>query len=86
MLGPVGAALTVFAAGVGVFLVVWWLRAALEPAELSAPERVPFAGGHPPRVHALSRYHVRYYVMALVFLGEVPTRAEVAAMIAITLS
>lgn len=68
-MGPVGAALTVFTASVGVFVVVRWLRAVLDPVALSAPERVPFAGGHPPRVHALSRYHVRYYVMALVFLA-----------------
>lgn len=69
MLQPLGAALTVFAAGVGVFLVGRWLRGALDRDRLTAPERVPFAGGHPPRVHALSRYHVRYYVMALVFLA-----------------
>lgn len=69
MLGPLGAALTVFAAGVGVFLVAGWLRGALEAIDLTAPERVSFAGGHAPRVHALSRYHVRYYVMALVFLA-----------------
>ena len=68
-MGPVGAALTVFAAAVGVFLVVWWLRGVLDPAILSASYRVPFAGGHPPPVHALSRYHARYYVMALVFLA-----------------
>ena len=69
MLAPLGAALTVFAGGVGVFLVARWLRGALEMADLSASERVSFAGGHPPRVHALSRYHVRYNVMALVFLA-----------------
>ena len=34
-----------------------------------ASEVVPFSGGHPPRVHAWSRYHARYYVMALVFLA-----------------
>jgi NADH-quinone oxidoreductase subunit A len=64
-----GAALAVFGAGAGVFLVARWLRVALDPVDLSAPERVPFAGGHPPRVHALSRYHVRNYVIALVFLA-----------------
>jgi NADH-quinone oxidoreductase subunit A len=69
VLAPLGAALTVFAGGVGVFLVAQWLHGALETVDLSASERVPFAGGHPPRVHALSRYHVRYYVMALVFLA-----------------
>ncbi len=35
----------------------------------TASELVPFAGGHPPQVHAWSRYHVRYYAMALLFLA-----------------
>ena len=33
-----------------------------------APDRVPFAGGHSPFTHAWSRFHVRYYAMALLFL------------------
>ena len=69
MLGPLGAALTVFFAGVGAFLVVRWLGDVLEGVAPTAPERVPFAGGRSPQVHAWSRYHARYYVMALVFLA-----------------
>ena len=34
----------------------------------TAPERVSFAGGLPPFVHAWNRFHARYYVMALLFL------------------
>ena len=36
---------------------------------MTAPERVPFLGGGLPEVHAWSRYHVRYYSMALLFLA-----------------
>jgi NADH:ubiquinone oxidoreductase subunit 3 (subunit A) len=65
MLGPLGAALSVFVATVGFALA---LRA-LGKTETSAPERLPFAGGYPPRIHAWSRFHARFYVMALVFLA-----------------
>lgn len=40
-----------------------------EPDVKTAPERVPFAGGTEPSTHAWGRYHVRYYVMALVFVA-----------------
>ena len=64
-----GAAVTVvLAAGVAV-VVTLWLRTALDPARLVAPERVPYLGGSQPEVHAWSRYHVRYYAMALLFLA-----------------
>lgn len=36
---------------------------------IPAPERVPVLGGCPPAAHAWSRYHVRYYAMALLFLA-----------------
>jgi NADH-quinone oxidoreductase subunit A len=29
----------------------------------------PFASGHPPREHAVSRYHPRWYAVAMVFLA-----------------
>ena len=64
-----GAALTVaIAAGVGV-LVTRWLHVALDPAQLVAPERAPFLGGGESEVHAWSRFHIRYYAMALLFLA-----------------
>jgi NADH:ubiquinone oxidoreductase subunit 3 (subunit A) len=69
VLGAVGAAVVVLLAAVGVAVIVRWLDAVLDPTELTAPERVPFAGGHPPGTHALSRYHARYYAMAFVFLA-----------------
>lgn len=61
-----GAALAVFSVG----LVVLWAMAA--PGRIlsrAAPERVPYLGGAPPETHAWSRYHVRYYAMALLFLA-----------------
>jgi NADH-quinone oxidoreductase subunit A len=71
ILGPLGVALAVFAAALGAVLVLWWVGDAPgQPKRgLTAPERVPFAGGLPPAVHAWSRYHARYYVVALVFLA-----------------
>ena len=68
-LGPLGAALTVFLAGVAAALVVRWAGDSLNPQSTAASERLPFAGGHPPRIHAWSRFHIRYYAMALVFLA-----------------
>ena len=68
MLGPLGAALTVFAAGVGLFVIAHWWRTELDE-QLTVPERMPFAGGHEPPTHAWSRFHTRYYVMALVFIA-----------------
>ena len=66
LLGPLGVSLAVFVSALLVVLVLWW-RA--RGRERHASEVVPFSGGHPPHVHALSRYHARYYVMALVFLA-----------------
>ncbi|MBI4259766.1 MAG: NADH-quinone oxidoreductase subunit A [Actinobacteria bacterium] len=42
---------------------------AMNPPMLTGPERVPFAGGHQPVVHAWARFHFRYYAMALLFLA-----------------
>lgn len=68
-MAALGAALTVFVAGVCAVLAVRWTGDQLNRASFSAPERSPFAGGYPPEVHAWSRYHVRYYAMALLFLA-----------------
>lgn len=68
LLGPLGVALAVFIAALVAVLLI---ERAGEVAAHRSPaptERVPFAGGLPPQVHAWSRYHARYYVMALVFL------------------
>ena len=62
-------ALLLFVAAAGVVLVGRWLRTVTDPRTLTAPEKVPFAGGHEPEVHAWNRYHVRYYLMAVLFLA-----------------
>jgi NADH:ubiquinone oxidoreductase subunit 3 (subunit A) len=63
------AALAVFVAGATASLVVRGLGALIAPGDPTAPERVPVAGGYSPQVHAWSRYHLRYYSMALLFLA-----------------
>ena len=68
-MAALGAALTVFVAGVAGWLIVRWLGDRLDPIATTASERVPYAGGHAPVVHAWSRYHIRYYAMALLFLA-----------------
>ncbi len=69
MLAALGGALTVFAAAVLVVLVHRWVDAALRPTPDSESQLVPFLGGHEPTVHAWSRFHVRYYTMAVLFLA-----------------
>ncbi len=64
-----GGAFTVFVAGILAWLMLRWVGDALASSTSTAPERVPFAGGYEPAVHAWSRYHVRYYSMALLFLA-----------------
>ena len=66
LLGPLGVSLAVFLSALLVVLVLWWRG---RGRQRHASEVVPFSGGHPPGVHAWSRYHARYYVMALVFLA-----------------
>ncbi len=68
LLGPLGVTLAVFTGALVVVLILWWLGDR-SPRTLTAPEQAPFTGGLPPAVHAWSRYHARYYVMALVFLA-----------------
>lgn len=64
-----GAALAVFLAAVAAGLAARWTGDVLNGAGATGPERVPFQGGYPPSTHAWSRYHVRYYAMALLFLA-----------------
>ena len=68
-LGPLGVALAVFVAAIVAVLLLWWFGDVQSKRRLTVPERTPFSGGLPPVVHAWSRYHARYYVMALVFLA-----------------
>ena len=72
MLGPAGAAFTVLLAGFGAWLALRSLGDLLAGGaggDPTAPERLPFLGGSSPSVHAWSRVHARYYVMALLFLA-----------------
>lgn len=69
LLGPPGIALAVFVAAVAAALLVGSGGSLLSRRPITVPERTPFTGGLPPDVHAWNRYHVRYYVMALVFLA-----------------
>ena len=66
-LGPLAVAFSVMVAAL-LAVLASWLRTARN-ARATAPERVPFTGGRPPSVHAWSRYHARYYPMALLFLA-----------------
>lgn len=68
-MATLGAAFTVFLGGVIATLAVRWAADVSGRGQATAPERVPFLGGSPPEVHAWSRYHVRYYAMALLFLA-----------------
>lgn len=66
--GPFGTALVVvLATGIAVLATRWLPRADGPPP--TAPERIPFLGGGVPEVHAWSRFHIRYYAMALLFLA-----------------
>lgn len=68
-MSALGGALAVFLGALGAVLVTRWIDGAVAHAESTASQRVPFMGGHPPPTHAWSRYHVRYYTMALLFLA-----------------
>jgi len=68
-MAALGGALTVFLAGMGAWLVARWAGDVLSPPGTSASQRVPFTGGLAPETHAWSRYHARYYAMALLFLA-----------------
>ena len=64
-----GSVLAVFASAVACGLLLRRVDGASRHRPVTAPEKVPFTGGEPPATHALSRYHARYYPMALVFIA-----------------
>ena len=68
-LEPLGAALAVFVFATIALVAIRSASDATAGVGETAPERVPFLGGHEPDVHAWSRFHARYYVMALLFLA-----------------
>ena len=67
-MAPFAAALAVVLAVGGAVLALRWVPTGV-PSVPTAPERVPFLGGGLPETHAWSRFHVRYYAMALLFLA-----------------
>ena len=71
MIGALGAAVVVGLAGLFAWLGVRCLGVATAMGDdaSTAPGRVPFLGGSPPPTHAWSRYHARWYAMALLFLA-----------------
>lgn len=50
-------------------LAVILARAAIRPAEVTAPQAAPWLGGGSPDTHAWQRYHFRPYTMLLVFIA-----------------
>lgn len=56
-----GVGLALVAAGYGVA----WLTAVASPAGPVGP----FLSGHEPSEHALSRFHVRWYTLSLIYLA-----------------
>ncbi len=69
MFAALAAAFTVFLVAVGILIAATWLGSVTDPLRVPPPEAVPFLGGHPPETHAWSRFHVRYYVMTLLFIA-----------------
>ena len=69
MISALGGVLVVAIAAAVGWLGLRALGGVLAPPGGTAPERVPFLGGEPPNTHAWSRYHARYYAMALLFLA-----------------
>jgi len=49
---------------VAIYAAAWLLGVARAPLPV-----VPFTGGLPPAEHAFSRFHVRWYALAMLFLA-----------------
>ena len=69
MIDALIAAVTVVVTGSIVALAARTLTRTHDRPGTTNPERLPFLGGNPPSVHTWSRFHVRYYAMALLFLA-----------------
>src|SRR5690606_284805 len=63
-----GPLLVVLAVGAGLVLAGYGLAAALA-VRPPLDDVLAFAGGLPPREHAVSRFHVRWYPVAMIFLA-----------------
>lgn len=64
-----GSVLAVLVSAVACGLLLRRVDGASRYLHAIVPEKVPFTGGEPPATHALSRFHARYYSMALVFVA-----------------
>jgi NADH:ubiquinone oxidoreductase subunit 3 (subunit A) len=58
--------LAVFLISAGIGLAAQWRPSSSRPGW---PQRAPFLGSGEPAAHAWSRYHVRYYSMALLLIA-----------------
>lgn len=65
--GAPATVLWVTLSAVAAALAARWLTGVSAP--LRAPQAVPFIGGAQPATHAWSRYHARFYPMALLFIA-----------------
>ncbi|MHB1873748.1 MAG: NADH-quinone oxidoreductase subunit A [Streptosporangiaceae bacterium] len=65
------AGFTAVLALLGVVVVLAGVYAAAQLLEVArpGPPAVPFAGGFEPEEHAVSRFHVRWYVLTMIFLA-----------------
>lgn len=64
-----GGALTIMLATLGAWLATRALTDHARPSDATTSERLPVLGGTEPPTHAWSRFHARYYAMALLFLA-----------------
>lgn len=64
-----GIAMIVLLHAVGAVVARRRLRAAGPPGPEQESPVSPFTGGAPPAEHAFSRFHVRWYAVAMIFLA-----------------
>jgi NADH:ubiquinone oxidoreductase subunit 3 (subunit A) len=64
-----GGVLVLVLGVVSATLVIRWVGDVGRQPIDEQGQLVPFTGGHLPATHAWSRYHVRYYPMAILFLA-----------------
>ena len=67
MLSAAASAFAAFGVVLVLALVAEWKGPGLR-AEVTWPQRAPFLGGGGAETHAWSRFHARYYVVALFFV------------------
>jgi NADH-quinone oxidoreductase subunit A len=67
-LAEFGSLLVVLAVAIAALVAVYALSA-LFAVQSTMDDVSPFAGGRPPVEHAVSRFHVRWYPVTMVFLA-----------------